>query len=132
MGDVVEAKLLAPWFGAAVIEAPVPGVHGSQAVLELDGDVGDLLVMTIIGGAFAALLRRPRRLDVTVLCSLGLLVGILARATQLVVSVGSWLSKQDTVPHLSSAPVQLAFGTLFWATVWFASRKRLGRSFGTV
>jgi hypothetical protein len=120
---LLEAKLLSVWFGGAVIEAPIPGVRGFQGLLGLDGNVGGLLSMTIIGAAFAALLRRPSGWDVAVLCSLSLLFGILARATQLVVSVGSWLSNRYAVPHLPSEPVSLAFVALFWATVWFASHR---------
>jgi hypothetical protein len=125
----VEAKLLAHWFPAEVVEAPVLGLRGSEGVLELDGEIGSLLAITIIAGAFAALLHRPSWRNVTLLCSIGLFVGILARVTQLVVSVGSWLSKQDTAPHVPSAPVGLALGALFWATVWLALREDSRQSF---
>lgn len=128
---LLEAKLLSVWFGGAVLKT-VPVVRVPQGLLELDGNVGGLLSITIIGAAFAALLRRPSWWDVAVLGSLSLLFGILVRATQLVVSVGSLFSNRYAVPHLPSEPVSLAFLALFWATAWFASRKRLGQSFGTV
>lgn len=122
----MEARVLALWFGEAVKETPVPSVWGYQGVLRLDGEFGGPLVMTMVAASLAVLLWRPSWLEIILLCSLGLATGILARATQLIVSVGSWIPDRYDAPHLSPAPIQLASATLFWATAWFARRERSG------